>query len=129
MQIKNYLNKLLEILSANPFIESQSFSFEERPPSSAYITAIITFTNSSKLNFKEFIAIESEGIVILKYGYNYSDKNGVLIFRYDNAFDPKAKNLSTYPEHKHVLKKILPAKKPTLEEVLKEIASTINIKE
>ncbi|OGL42676.1 MAG: hypothetical protein A2042_09495 [Candidatus Schekmanbacteria bacterium GWA2_38_11] len=128
MQIKDYLNKILEILSTNPFVESQSFSFEERPPSTARITGIITFTNSTRLNFKEFIAIESGDVVILKYGYNYSDENGSLIFRYDNALDPKAKKLSTYPEHKHIFKKILPAKRPTLKEVLREIADIVDIK-
>ena len=127
MQIKDYLNKILEILSTNPFVESQSFSFEERPPSTVRITGIITFTNSTRLNFKEFIAIESGDVVILKYGYNYSDENGSLIFRYDNALDPKAKKLSTYPEHKHTLQELLPARRPSLDQILKEISELIEL--
>jgi hypothetical protein len=38
---------------------------------------------------------------VVKYGYNYFDKDGNLIFRYDNALDPKARELHTYPEHRH----------------------------
>jgi len=61
----------------------------------------------------------------VKYGYNYLDKNNALIFRYDNALDPKAKKLSTYPDHKHTSKELIPAKRPSLEEVLREITGLL----
>ncbi|MBI5327148.1 MAG: hypothetical protein HZB80_02490 [Deltaproteobacteria bacterium] len=48
--------------------------------------------------------------------------------RYDNALDPQAKNLSTYPEHKHIPKKLLSAKRPSFKEVLKEISGLIEVK-
>lgn len=125
MQIKDYLNEILDVLSANPFIESQNLAFEERPPNAAFITGTIVFTNSAKLYFKEFVVFKSEGSNIMKYGYNYSSKYENLIFRYDNAFDPKAQKISTYPEHKHTHEELLPAKRPSLEEVLREITGLI----
>ena len=125
MQIKDYLNEILDVLSANPFIESQNLAFEERPPNAAFITGTIVFTNSAKLHFKEFVVFKPEGSNIVKYGYNYSSKYKDLIFRYDNAFDPKAKKISTYPEHKHTPKELLPAKRPALKEVLREISDMI----
>jgi len=48
-----------------------------------------------------------------------------MIFRYDNALDPQAKKLSTYPEHKHMPKKLLSANRPSFKEVLKEISGLI----
>ncbi|OHE55319.1 MAG: hypothetical protein A2Z47_12115 [Thermodesulfovibrio sp. RBG_19FT_COMBO_42_12] len=125
MQIKDYLNEILNTIAANPYIESQSLSFEERPPNAAFITGIITFTKGSKLHFKEFIVFKLESVNILKYGYNYLANNETMIFRYDNALDPQAKKLSTYPEHKHTPKELLPAKRPILEEVLREISDKI----
>ncbi len=125
MQIKDYLSEILDVLSANPFIESQNLAFEERPPNAAFITGTIVFTNSAKLHFKEFVVFKPEGSNIVKYGYNYSSKYEDLIFRYDNAFDPKAKKISTYPEHKHTPKELLPAKRPALKEVLREISDMI----
>ena len=61
----------------------------------------------------------------MKYGYNYQDKDESIIFRYDNALDPKARELSTYPDHKHTLKGLSPAKRPLLEEVLREIGACV----
>ena len=71
------------------------------------------------------MAFKPDGVNILKYGYNYLTKDGTLIFRYDNAFDPEAKKLSTYPEHKHISNKLLPATRPSLEEILREISGLL----
>jgi hypothetical protein len=128
MQIKDYLNEILDVLSANPFIESQNLAFEERSPNAAFITGTIVFTNSAKLHFKEFVVFKPEGANIVKYGYNYSSKDEDLIFRYDNALDPQAKKLSTYPEHRHTPEKLLPAKSPALKEILREISDMIEKK-
>ncbi|MEK6528140.1 MAG: DUF6516 family protein [Nitrospirota bacterium] len=122
MRIKDYLNGILNIVAANPHVKSQSISFEERPPNAAYITGTVTFFDLSKLYFKEFVVFKTKSINIFKYGYSYLGKDDTLIFRYDNAFDPKAKKLSTYPEHKHISKKLLPAKRPTFKEMLEEIS-------
>ncbi|MBI5739362.1 MAG: hypothetical protein HZA16_01465 [Nitrospirae bacterium] len=125
MQITDYVSAILEVISSCPFIESQNLSFEERPPNAAFITGTIAFTNNSKLHFKEFVVFKPEGINIVKYGYSYLDKKSALIFRYDNALDPKTKKLSTYPEHKHASKELMSAKRPALKEVLDEIANQI----
>ncbi len=125
MQIKDYLNKLLAVIAESSFIESQNLSFEERLPSAAYITGSITFINGSTLNFKEFIIIKSESVSFLKYAYHYSAKDKSLIFRYDNALDPKARNLSTYPQHKHTSKELVSAQRPSFKEILKEISELL----
>jgi hypothetical protein len=128
MQIKDYLDEILGKVAANPYVESQNISFEERPPDTAYITGVITFIDGSRLHIKEFLIFKSEAVSILMYGYNYLSKDDRLIFRYDNASDPKATGLSTYPEHKHTLAELLPAKMPALDEVLSEISESITLR-
>lgn len=81
MRIKDYLNEIFNTISSSPYVESQNLSFEERPPSVAYIRGIITFFDSSKLHFKEFVIFKSEVVNIIKYGYNYSSRDDVMIFR------------------------------------------------
>ncbi|HLA01046.1 MAG TPA: DUF6516 family protein [Thermodesulfovibrionales bacterium] len=125
MQIKDYLDEILNLIAENPFTLSQSLSFEERPPDSAFISGLITFTDGSKLHFKEFVVFKPNDFKVLKYGYNYLDKNEALIFRYDNALDPQAKKLPTYPEHKHTLNGLLPVTRPAFREVLLEISGII----
>ncbi len=128
MQIKDYVTAILDAISSCPFIESQNLSFEERPPNAASICGTIIFTDASKLHFKEFVIFKSEGVNILKYGYSFLSKDNTLIFRYDNALDPQVKKLSTYPGHKHTSKELLAAGRPSLEEVLREISDTMEIK-
>ncbi|MBF0329168.1 MAG: hypothetical protein HQL10_08410 [Nitrospirae bacterium] len=125
MQIKDYVAEILDVISACPFVESQNISFEERPTNAAFIYGTITFTNASKLYFKEFVVFKYEDINIVKYGYNYLTQDGALIFRFDNAVDPQAKKFPTYPDHKHINEGLLPALRPSLEDVLIEIAGLI----
>ncbi len=125
MQIKNYLQNLLDEISTNPYIKSQNISFEERPPDAAYISGLITFINGSKLHFKEFVIFKSDTGIILKYGYNYLENNNTTIFRYDNALDPHAKNLATYPEHKHTSNGLASAERPSFKVLLNEISGLI----
>ncbi len=125
MQISDYLNKFLTVIAESPFVEVQKLSFEERSPDAAYITGSIMFLNGSVLNFREFIVIKSGRVTFLKYAYHYSAKDSSLIFRYDNALDPKARRFSTYPHHKHTSKELLPSERPEFSELLKEISSLI----
>ncbi len=125
MQIKDYIQSLLDIITENPYVETKSILVEDRPPDAAYINGELTFITGSKLYFKEFVVFKSDITVFLKYAYHYVDKEGALIFRYDNALDPRAKNLQTYPEHKHVKENIVSAKRPSINEVLKEISNLI----
>jgi len=127
MQIKGYLDDLLNETAFHPFIISKSFSFEERPPDAASVTGLIIFIDGSRLYFKEIMIVGSDVPHVLKYGYNYVDRDNMLIFRYDNALDPNAKKLPTYPCHKHLVNELLPSDKPSFEDVLSEIADSIKL--
>jgi hypothetical protein len=50
MRIKDYLDEILNLITEHPFIVSQSLSFEERPPDSAFITGTVTFTDATRLH-------------------------------------------------------------------------------
>lgn len=126
MQIKDYLEELIDVIASSPYVVSKTLLFEERPPNAAFINGMINFIDGSKLHFKEFIIYKSEKIIFLKYAYNYLSKDDKLIFRYDNALDPKAKTLETYPEHKHVRENnIVSARRPSINEVIREISELI----
>ncbi len=125
MQIKTYLDGILDTIAANPHVESQSISFEERPPDAVIITGSVAFIDGSKLHIKEFLVLRPDNVAILKYGYHYLSNKGELIFRYDNALDPKARKLSTYPEHKHAPDGLKEFRRPSWENIFREISSSI----
>jgi len=125
MSISDYVAALQALIARTPFVTAVSFSYEERPPSAGFIKGTIHFIDGSQLDFKEFLITHPEPDVI-KYGYHYRVGER-LIFRYDNANDPAAKHLLTFPHHKHVPSGFLAAEKPTIEQVLQEITSQLNV--
>jgi hypothetical protein len=123
MPLKDYLVTLQSLFSEAPFVTSTSVQYEERPPTAGIIKGTLLFTDGSQLDFREFIVTQPT-LQIIKYAYNYR-KEHLLIFRYDNANDPAARNLPTYPSHKHVPQGILEAQQPSLSQVLQEIVSKL----
>jgi hypothetical protein len=123
MPLKNFLATLQTLIAETPFVNSTSIFYEERPPTAGIIKGTLLFTDGSQLDFREFI-ITQPTLQIIKYAYNYR-KEHLLIFRYDNANDPAARNLPTYPSHKHVPQGILEAQQPSLSQVLQEIVSKL----
>jgi hypothetical protein len=124
MLLKDYVASLERLLSSTPFVTGTSLSYEERPPTAGLVKATITFSDGSQLDLREFLILEPE-VQTLKYAYNYR-KAERLIFRYDNANDPAAGKLSSFPCHKHSSERIIETEKPSLEEVLQEIVSHLH---
>ena len=125
MPLKDYVATIEALIASTPFVTATSLSYEERPPSAGFIAGTIRFIDDSQLDLKQFFILQP-GVQVIKYGYHYRIGDS-LIFRYDNANDPAAKQLPTFPDHKHVATGLLAAEKPSLEQVLQEIVSQITL--
>ncbi len=87
---------------------------------SYYLHGRIDFLNGTTLDIKEFLELQAMVPENYMYGYNYR-KGDTVIFRYDNAPDPQARKLPTYPAHKHQNDECLPSSIMDLQAVLDEI--------
>jgi hypothetical protein len=125
MPLKAYVSSLQTIVAATSFVVATSFSYEERPPSAGLIKGSVLFVDGSQLEIKEFL-LTQPAVLVIKYGYHYH-RGPDLIFRYDNANDPAARGLATFPSHKHTPGGLLVAEKPSLEQILQEIVSQLKI--
>lgn len=123
MLVSEYVAALHELVTTTPFVTATTSSYEERPPSTGLIKGGLTFADGSHLEFKEFV-ITQPTLSVVKYGYHYR-RGDRLIFRYDNASDPAARNLSTFPHHRHDPSGLLPGTQPSLKLVLQEILSQL----
>ncbi len=123
MPFIDYIATLQGLLAATPFVTATSLSYEERPPSAGLIKGWLVFTDGSQLDFKEFLLMRPT-LRVIKYGYHYRAGQR-LIFRYDNANDPAARHLPTFPHHKHTPAGLLAAEQPSLHRVLQEIVSQV----
>jgi hypothetical protein len=119
MLLTEYVAGLQADIALTPFVAATSLSYEDRPPSAAFIKGTIGFLDGSQLDFREFLITQPTPRV-LKYGYHYRTGD-LLVFRYDNASDPAARDLSTFPHHKHLPGTLVATEQMSLAQVLREI--------
>ncbi|GMT48304.1 MAG: hypothetical protein IEMM0007_1870 [bacterium] len=121
MNINEYISRLEAIINSSSTISSYNLNIDRKSAEIAFIYGRMDFRNGTILDFKEFIESTEEGIEKYKYAYNYR-KGSNSIFRYDNAPDPRAKGVKTFPHHKHLLDgSITESDQIELSDVLNEI--------
>lgn len=101
MNINEYISKLEALINSSSTIASYNLNIDRKSAEIVFISGKIEFRNNSILDFKEFIESTEKAIEKYKYAYNYR-KESNSIFRYDNAPDPRAKDIKTFPYHKHL---------------------------
>ena len=95
-----YLSTIEHLIRSCFVISGYRLNIERRTRDIAFIHGQIDFIDTSSLDFKEFVEKTESGIEKYKYGYNYR-QGSVVLFRYDNAPDPGARHLKSFPHHKH----------------------------
>jgi hypothetical protein len=100
-------------------VQHVEITYTVNSPISGTVSAKMTFSDESRLEFYEKVMVRAGRPVKEKYRYQYL-KARRTIFRYDNA--PHHRGLPNFPHHKHVGRKVVGATEATLGQVLKEIA-------
>lgn len=124
MRIADYVEAIRTSILTTPHVLSHSLTYEDRPPTAGVIRGRILFSDGSLLHLREYVLL-SDSIVRLKYAYHYVAEAQTLVFRYDNALDPAAKHLPTYPHHKHLPHSLEHSPAPSLQAVLNKAARSI----
>ena len=123
MYISDYFGRIDQVVSGCPAIISRELLFDQRTKYIGFIRGTLIFRDRSELYFKEFIDTEA-GITKYKYGYHYQ-KDGSLIFRYDNHPHPARKDIPSCHKHVSNEENIVPASIPDLEDVLEEVIMSL----
>jgi len=100
-KLNEYIRRFEDVIQSSPIIRVYEIHIDRKTEDIVYINGRIDFEDGSTLDFKEFIAAVGIDIEKYKYAYNYR-KQDSLIFRYDNALDPRARKLSSFPHHLHL---------------------------
>lgn len=124
MRIADYAEHIRAQVLQIPHVVSHDFSYEDRASVAGLLKGTLTFSDGSRFYFREFLRF-SGSAVRLKYAYQYLTAAGALVFRYDNALDPAAKSLPTFPDHKHTPAGLAISPAPTLNEALREVSRHI----
>ena len=119
MRIEEYFRQIDTTLTLCPRVCLKTMLYDERTETQGFIRGLLHFDDGSELHLREFVDV-SVGIDRYKYSYHYMREDR-LIFRYDNSADITARDLTTYPHHKHVGDIIEASPAPSLVDVLAEI--------
>lgn len=124
MSVADYASQIRSAILETPHVVSHSLGYEDRPPVAGIVKGTATFADGAVLHFKEYLQLHPTRIR-LKYACHYVTATGSLIFCYDNARDPAARHLSTYPHHRHSHAGLETSSGPTLRDALHEAAALV----
>jgi hypothetical protein len=122
MLLPEYLQDFVRIIddySKTGFIVTSEVRMDIRTEKIGVIKSAITFIDDSKLFTTEYIDLRYKTEKI-SYSFHFQEKNGNLIFRYDNA---SHKPDLGFKNHKHVKGIALQSDVPELRAILEEIIS------
>ncbi len=120
MSISEYLASIriaVERLDTYGFADSIIFQEEIRAGKQAIIKAEIVLVDGSCLIIREYVG-SKYGIEKLSYAYQYQDREGNLIFRYDNAAHKPKLEMT---EHRHSSDGVAVAGPPGMAELVDEV--------
>jgi len=125
MLLRNYLELFrqgIEKLEDYGYTESIQIKEEIRPNKQAIIKANIVFVDGSVLHIKEYIDAKYK-IEKVSYAYQYQDRDGDIIFRYDNAAH---RPMLWFKEHKHTKDGgIIEASLPDILDIINEVVGCL----
>jgi Family of unknown function (DUF6516) len=99
MRIEEYFRQVDAMITLCSRVVLKTMLYDERSETKGFIRGLLHFDDGSELHIREFVDV-STGIERYKYSYHYM-RAGRLMFRYDNSADITARDLATYPHHKH----------------------------
>ena len=100
MTIEAYLAEMKERFVNDPLVVQFLVIRERSTLVDGHIRAWLELSDSSQLEFSEYMQRSSEGeIAVITYSYHWSNADNELIKRWDNA--PHYPNLPGFPDHIH----------------------------
>ncbi len=121
--LQQYFDWFTQLIAVSPAINAE-LDLEQLDYRRGIIEGTIYFSDGSRLEFRERVAIERARPLKRAYRYQYV-RDGQAVFRYDNA--PHHPQLPGFPHHKHVGRKLFSALEPKLEQVLQEVAGGLSL--
>jgi len=116
MKFRDHYLKIESLLKEFPLIMHFSVDYEEITDYVGSLKGKLELTNGSILYFFEFVEIQNNIPVLVKYKYQWQSAEGELLKRWDNA--PHHRELSTFPDHVHDQNGVYPSPAMSLESIL-----------
>jgi len=113
--ISAYFREVELRLKDAEIIADRSIDLREFSATEGMLCGRLLLVDGSMLEFMEYLKEENR----MKYRFHLMDKEGNMVFRYDNA--PHHKEISSYPHHKHIPSYVTESDDKGIMDVLDEI--------
>ena len=117
--IAEYFQEVEFRLKIAKIITDKSVDLREFSATEGMLRGKLLFVDGSMLEFMEYLQEENR----LKYRFHLMDKEGNIVFRYDNA--PHHKDVSSFPHHKHFPINVVETDEKGIMDILDEIEMMI----
>ncbi len=122
--MQRFVKNIEKTIVSTPIILSSHIQKQFGPDNeTVYLKGNLLFIDFSVLEIAIFANKIHNTVSIDKYRYHYRDKQGQMLFRYDNA--PHHREIPSHPHHKHTTDNIIQSTVPSLKDVLNEISAII----
>ena len=101
-------------------IADKNIDFREFSATEGMLSGRLLFVDGSMLEFMEYLKEENR----LKYRFHLINKEGNMVFRYDNA--PHHRDISSFPHHKHLPDNVSESNEKGIMDMLDEIETLIS---
>ena len=113
--ISGYFREVELRLKNAEIIADKSVDLREFSATEGMLRGRLLFVDGSMLEFMEYLQEENR----LKYRFHLMDKEGNIVFRYDNA--PHHKDVSSFPHHEHLPINVVESDEKGIMDILDEI--------
>ncbi len=125
MKIAEYFEAIKDRFFVTPFVSGFRILKQVNRSKNGHLRAHATFSDDSQLEFSEFVEQNAEEeIELVTYSHHWSDRNDILIRRWDNT--PHFPKLRNFPHHVHIGEdEVIPGEPINVFGVLDEIGKKI----
>lgn len=118
--ISGYFRDFQLRLEDTKIIADKNIDLREFSATEGMLSGRLLFVDGSMLEFMEYLKEETR----LKYRFHLINKEGDMVFRYDNA--PHHRDISSFPHHKHLPGNVSESNEKGIMAVLDEIETLIS---
>lgn len=118
--ISGYFRDFQLRLEDTKIIADKNIDLREFSATESMLSGRLLFVDGSMLEFMEYLKEENR----LKYRFHLINKEGDMVFRYDNA--PHHRDISSFPHHKHLPGNVSESNEKSIMDVLDEIETLIS---
>ncbi len=119
--VEEYFNHVQQLINHTPDAAIERYEEQLLSETRGGLRIRLRFPDDALLEISEAIVIVAGEPHWIAYRYHYQGPSTELVFRYDDA--PHHPEIPTHPDHKHSRDQVLGNPRPSIDQVLLEVAA------